>query len=86
MLLRRPAPRKESHSMRRLVVALCSFALILVSLTSVSAAALPDLSYYSLRIPAGLTVATTIGRVPCVTSYPSLIRSATVRPAGRRIE
>jgi len=43
--------------MRRLVVALCSFALILVSLTSVSAAALPDLSYYSMRLPAGLTVA-----------------------------
>ncbi|TCC49956.1 peptidase M14 [Kribbella capetownensis] len=43
--------------MRRLVVALCSFALVLVSLTSVSAAAPPDLSYYSMRLPTGLTVA-----------------------------
>jgi hypothetical protein len=36
---------------------LCGFALILVSLTSLSEATPPDVSYYSMKLPAGVTVA-----------------------------
>jgi len=43
--------------MRRLIVSLCTFALVLVSLTSLSEAAPPDVSYYSMKLPAGMTVA-----------------------------
>ncbi len=42
--------------MRRLAIFLCSFALVLMSSTTYSSAAPPDVSYYSLRVPAGTTV------------------------------
>jgi len=82
--------------MRRLAVSLCSFALVLVALTGFSSATPPsssaassDVSYYSMKLPAGLTVADLIrdgydighghGSRPTVIATPSEVEQLRAR-------